>query len=128
VKVEFARAGKKQSVQVKLADLPDSEEKRGAKAATPPPGKAGVSVAPLDAATRLRLRVPADVNGVLVTAVDPGSPAARAALKPGDVIVQVGQQQVTTAEQLSQAWGNLSGSIPVLIWRDGHTFYAVIKH
>jgi serine protease Do len=128
VKLDIVRAGKRQTVTVKLADLPDTEQKPSTKAATPPSGKAGLSVIALDASTRQRLHVPPDVTGVLVTAVEPGSAAARASLRPGDVIVQVGKQVTTTPEQLSQAWDNSQGSTAALIWRDGHTFYAVIKH
>lgn len=45
------------------------------------------------------IQVP-EVNGVLVVGVIPNSPAAKAGLRRGDVIVQVEGKPVTTAEQL----------------------------
>jgi serine protease Do len=40
------------------------------------------------------------VNGVLITAVDPNSPAAEKHLQPGMVIAEVQQQAVKTAADL----------------------------
>lgn len=46
-------------------------------------------------------------QGVVITAIEPGSPAARAGLTPGDLIEQIGSQRVTSAkdavEQLKRA-------------------------
>jgi serine protease Do len=44
-----------------------------------------------------RLRLPDTIRGAVITDVDSGSPAADAALAPGDVIVRVGSTPVTTA-------------------------------
>jgi serine protease Do len=42
-------------------------------------------------------------NGVEITAVDPGSPAAQAGLQVGDVITEFNRQKITTASELRQA-------------------------
>jgi serine protease Do len=42
-------------------------------------------------------------NGVVITSVDPGSPAGKAGLEVGDIVTQFAGQKVTTAEELRQA-------------------------
>ena len=52
-------------------------------------------------ARRLRLE---DRRGAVITDIEQGSPAARAGLQPGDVIVRVGRQAVESAPKLSGNW------------------------
>jgi S1-C subfamily serine protease len=40
---------------------------------------------------------------VVITSVDPGSPAGKAGLEVGDIVTQFAGQKVTTAEELRQA-------------------------
>jgi S1-C subfamily serine protease len=47
------------------------------------------------------MQVP-EINGVVIRQVVPGSPAAEAGLRRGDVIVEVEGQKVTTADQLQR--------------------------
>ncbi len=60
----------------------------------------GVRVSNLDPALRQQFRVPDDVDGVIVTAVRPGSPAEDAGLQPGVVILQVDGQSVRSGDDL----------------------------
>ncbi|WP_232374798.1 S1C family serine protease [Mycolicibacterium mengxianglii] len=62
----------------------------------------GVSVGQLTPAIRQAFGVDAE-SGALVTAVDNGGPAAIAGLRPGDVITQVGDDPVSTVEDLLSA-------------------------
>ena len=41
-----------------------------------------------------------EANGVIVLRVLPNTPAAKAGLRRGDVVTQVGDQKVTSADQL----------------------------
>src|SRR4051794_37109992 len=59
--------------------------------------------------------------GAVVTNVSPGSPAARAGLKPGDVIVAVGDQPVDDPNAFNYRFvtHSLGGSVPLGVVRGG---------
>jgi serine protease Do len=58
----------------------------------------GVSVADLDQQLRLELKIPAGINGAIVTDVDQDSNSAEAGLLRGDVIVEINRQPVNDAD------------------------------
>jgi serine protease Do len=66
-------------------------------------GKLGVQIGPLTPEIAQQARIPSSVKGVFVGGVQPGSPAAEAGLRPGDVISRVGQTTVNTPEELRDA-------------------------
>ena len=49
------------------------------------------------------LGLPSDVDGAVVAAVEPGSPAAEKGLRPGDVITRVNQQAVGNVAEVVAA-------------------------
>ena len=65
----------------------------------------------------------AEGGGVLVGQVSPGTPAAKAGLKRGDIILQVNGQDVNGAEDLRTRIGSFEPGTPVQlkVWRDGKT-------
>jgi S1-C subfamily serine protease len=64
----------------------------------------GVAVAPAHVARRLRRSVGLpERDGLLVRAVDDGSPAQRAGIAEGDLIVEVAGKTVTDADDLVEA-------------------------
>ncbi len=74
---------------------------RGESAAPP---QLGVAITPRHVARRLRRAVGLpDTEGLLIHAVTEGSPAARAGLAPGDLIVAAAGQPVTTTDELAGA-------------------------
>jgi Do/DeqQ family serine protease len=71
-------------------------------------GRIGITIEDLTP-ERARDLQPELTGGAVITAVEPGSPAARAGLGPGDVIVQVNGQPIQDAGDLR----NLVGLMPV---------------
>lgn len=72
--------------------------------------KLGVTVVDLDAAARKEQGVPVKVNGAVVTAVEPGSVAAKLGIQPGDLIQRMGDTVIKSAADVSKAmegvqWG-----------------------
>lgn len=64
---------------------------------------------------------PTDRPGAIIAAVYPESPAARAGLRPGDILVRIGETSVSTAERTGEAIERLEPGKPVelVVVRDG---------
>jgi serine protease Do len=85
-----------------------------------------VSDATPDVARAFGLRP--DLQGAVVTDVAPGSAAAEAGLRPGDIVQEVDRKPVRSAQdfvrEIQQARGR---EVVVLVNRAGSTAYAVIE-
>jgi len=98
------RDGKERTLQITLGELPDDNKPVLASVSpdkavpTKPTELAGIGlkIAPITADTRDRFQIPNDQKGVVITDVATGTPAAEKGLKPGDVIVEVQQEEVKT--------------------------------
>jgi serine protease Do len=126
VKVEILRGGEKRSVSAKLDRLP-ADEKVAGDSGSPADTSAGLALAALDSAFRQKLGAPPTLNGVVVTAVKPGTPGAQAGLREGDVIVQMDSKPVGNPADVSRIYGQSKESVALLVWREQHTFFAVMK-
>lgn len=88
----------------------------------------GVTVAPLSEATRAQIGVPENVHGVVVTSLKPDSPAAKAGLRQGDVIVKLGNQDVETPEALKSALEDQkTDPALMLINRGGNQIFVAVE-
>ncbi|HET6185328.1 MAG TPA: DegQ family serine endoprotease [Acetobacteraceae bacterium] len=101
------RDGKEVTLEAVLAEKPDDVEKVAAQqnspqSAAPPISSLGMTLAPIDNAARDKYHLSADQKGVLVTDVDPNGAAAQKGLKPGDVIVEVQQGEVSKPEDVQR--------------------------
>jgi serine protease Do len=129
VELQVLRNGRRELIRADLTVAPnDGTVAKPRAEATHAAGTAGVQLAPLDAAARARLQVPSRlVAGVVVNAVQPGSPASQAGLEPGDVILEANRTVVSSPQRLAEVWGKADKPMALLIWRAGRTFYAVLK-
>jgi serine protease Do len=134
VRLRINRNGAMKEVPVTLAALPgrDAEEREtsdatGAGTHTP---LEGVDVEALNAQTRRQLGLENNVNGVVVTDVDPRSSAAEAGLQEGDVIQSVNRQPVTTVAEFSRVMRQAgSGRTTVLLVnRRGATVFIPVEN
>jgi serine protease Do len=83
-------------------------------------GYLGVAVQPLDAALAASLGA-GDAGGIVVNEVVAGSPAERAGLEPGDVIVSIGDRRVRSPGELVATVGGAApgDGIGIEVFRDG---------
>lgn len=107
VDVEGLRKGQKKSFKVVVGRLVEDEKAAdaGASVDTGPSERSliGLKLAPLDDELRQKFGIDPKVkSGVVVTEIDPQSPAAQKGVKVGDVIVEAAQEPVATVEDISK--------------------------
>jgi serine protease Do len=137
------RGGQEKVIQVRSGVRPSEEElarqqnpeqgqkdePRGGSAAKP--NALGLSVGPLDEASRRRYSLPADVHGVVVQGVLSSSDAGKKGIKAGDVLVRAGDRAITSAADLAAAidLARKAGrsSMLVFIYRDGRQIGVPLK-
>jgi serine protease Do len=127
VKLGVFRDGKMQTVNVTLGELPEKVAQEGAGKENGPGGLQGVEVQNLSPEIAQQLQLAPGTKGVVVTSVDPSSPAA-SELDRGDVLQEVNHKPVADIEQYKQAIAS-AGNQPVLLLvnRGGATTYVVIE-
>ncbi|RPJ85208.1 MAG: Do family serine endopeptidase [Acidobacteria bacterium] len=76
-----------------------------------------------------QLSLPAGVTGALVVDVEPASPANRADIRRGDVILEVNREPVGSPGDASRLLGQVqSGShVGILIWRSGQRMFRMVR-
>jgi serine protease Do len=129
VTLKVFRDGQTREVKAQVGEMPGAKVQRASREGNETDSQVleGVSVQDLDAGTARQAGLPATAKGVVVTDVDPASPAAAAGLKQGDVIQEVNHQMVTNADELASALhkGN-NGESLLRVNRGGNKFYLAV--
>ena len=107
VDVLLWRRGDQRHVKVTLGELPEDEQLAAVdpQAQTPPSASAtieelGVVVSGISDEVRSQFAIGENVKGVVITEVQGDGPAATEGLRAGDVIMEVGQEQVGSPPEL----------------------------
>jgi serine protease Do len=110
VEVVLVRDGKELTRTVTLGRLEDGEQKTALadeKDVAPEPNAVakalGMEFSGLSDEARKTFKIKDSIKGVIVTSVEPGSPAADRGLKPGDVIEEVNHQAVERPGDVAKA-------------------------
>ena len=74
-----------------------------------------------------RLETSTDPDGVLVEAIEPGTPAQASGLRPGDVITSINKQTVASINDLKRVIKDKNQQLLLRIWRGGAAFYLVLR-
>jgi serine protease Do len=137
VKVLVWRHGEKKTFDVTLGELPADEELAAlteGEANTPTSadiGELGVTVATITEDLRSRFQLAQDAKGVVIMNVADGSSASQENLRAGDVIVEVGQQEVNSPPEvvakISQARQDQKKSVLLLVDRKGDLRFVALR-
>jgi serine protease Do len=131
------RKGKQVTVKVKVGELDESAEQQ-LSAATPGPAERGrlveslgLELAPITAETKSQFSLPEAAKGVVVLSVKGTGAAAQRGLKPGDIIVEVAQEEVTNPSQVEakvkEAKAAGRKSILLLVDRKGDLQFVALR-
>ncbi len=122
VRLKILRDSATQEVKVKLSRL---EEEERVASSEDVKETLGLTVQNLTPELAERLDVPPR-SGVLVSSVEPGSSAARAGIRRGDLILEVNRRQVQDVEGFTRALSQDKEDHLVLIQRGGNKVYRVL--
>jgi serine protease Do len=76
---------------------------------------------------RDQLGLPRDVNGVVITQLDPNSPAAQQGLQTGDVLEAINRQPVRSVADFNRLAAQAKGQTLLRINRQGTGAFVVIS-
>jgi serine protease Do len=103
VAVTLLRQGIARTLDVTIAALDAQEVARATPRQAPTHAKLGLAVAPLSPDLRARYGIDQAAEGVVVVAVTHDSPAARADIRIGDLIVEAGQETIRDTRDIGIA-------------------------
>lgn len=141
VDVKLWRRGAQKDVLVALGELPDDEQLAELGQPQPPDAPApattarvaalGVTVETISPELKTKFGLAEDARGVVVTEVAGGSPAADENVRPGDLIVEVGQEEVGSPPEVlakvNQAKQESKKSILLLLDRQGDLRFVALR-
>lgn len=117
--IGIVRDGKAQTLKVVTESRPDTLAGGGAAAEQQSP--MGLRLSELTLELRSQARLGESDQGVLVMGVDPKTPAQKAKLQRGDLIMEVNRTPVKTIKEIGDAWNKLKAgeSLNMLVKRGG---------
>jgi serine protease Do len=127
VKLDVLRNGQKREITATLIEYPEKAEAAAEPAQNENATMQGIQVEALTSDLAQQLNLPAGTRGVVITRVDPNSPAGETGLQRGDVIQEVNRKPVSSVDQFRTAVrGAENDPVLLLVNRMGNTQYIVI--
>jgi serine protease Do len=127
-KVKILREKQSLTLTAVLGEQPTEVAAAPGGTAAEPAERYGFSVQDLSPELREQLTLP-EAIGVVVSGVEEGGPAARAGIRPGDIITQVNREPVKNVQGFSRILGQTrrGGNLLLLVQRDGGSRFVVLS-
>ncbi|HVN96929.1 MAG TPA: DegQ family serine endoprotease [Syntrophorhabdaceae bacterium] len=124
--VGIIRDGKQMEIAIIVGELPEEELKASRKPEVEKDFGLIVQDITPDIAKHLNLK---DRKGVIVTDVTPGSPAADADIRSGDIIKEIARKPIRSIADFREILrsANIKEGLVMLIQRENSTFYTVVR-
>lgn len=125
VNIKIIRDGKEKTVAVRISEMPEEMEKLSGAFDNL---LNGVSVQDMSPMARKDLGIPAKLKGVIVTEIQPESPAY-GVLTKDDVIMEINRQKVSNTKEYTSLVKTIkeNADILLLIYRNGSTLYITLS-
>jgi serine protease Do len=130
IDVVLIREGKKKTVKLVVGERPTETAENSAEedAEDISPLFLGVGLQSMKDEFRDALELPNDIDGIIVTDVQDGTPAAKAGLRRGDVIVEVDKKQIENLDDFRNVMDDYDeDKVMVVVYRGGGYFYTMIR-
>lgn len=125
VSIELIRQGDAKRLTVKLGEKETADH--AAKLSANDDKMSGLSLTDPSAELRRRYEIPLGVQGPVVTDVEAGSTAARAGFRPGDIVIELNRQRLSSASDFAEAYRRARGTVAALIYRQGNSLYLAFR-
>jgi serine protease Do len=126
VEMEALRDGAKQTFSITVDKMAEEPVADADEAATSSRARFGMGLQELSPGDRKQLGLD-DERGVGITNVAPGSPADRAGLEPGDVILEVNRHPVSTVESVREEAGKTTTLLLLVRDQGGTTRFVALR-
>jgi len=129
IPLEVLREGERIQLDVRLAQKPSPRPRSAPtpklasqETAKSPLSKAelGITVAPIDKASRDRFEIPDETRGMVIWDVESGGPADKKGIEPGDVITELNYKKVDDKKEFFEIFEHAEKAIMVRIERRGN--------
>ena len=137
VPVKIIRGKKLQTINVTIDELdidsernaPDTQPQEPEPVEAPKETGFGMTIEGLTAAYTRQLKLPQGTAGALVSDVEPAGAAARAGLRPGDVIIEVNDQKVGSVDQVTRALDAVTAgrTARIVVFRGGREVMLLVR-
>ncbi|MCF8091112.1 MAG: DegQ family serine endoprotease [Desulfotignum sp.] len=126
VDVKIIRDGSEKTVKVKLGKRPDQDPE--VLASTDEFDSFGFKFKALDAAMARHLGYPAGIKGLVVTEIKQDSPAQKSGVRPGDLLMELNRQHITSLEEYHTLLDRIEkGKTAQLLFRRGNSHVYVVR-
>ena len=127
VTLEVYRDGKPMNIKVTLGERPANLTARGSQRGPSEGTLRGVAVQNLTPDLREQLGAPPNLKGVIISEIDPNSPAAQQGLQPGVIIQSINRQQVNSVADFNRLAAGAKGEVLLRVYFNGTGQFIVIS-